>query len=404
MADGASGGVVVSSDVDRLAGIDILRGTAAMLVVLRHIHIRFRINGYEVEPFLPDWLGAVLLNSGHYSVVCFFVMSGFLITRLSLRRWTFLHRIPALDFYGLRAARILPCLLLVVTVSSVLHLLQVQPFVIRPDRGTLEGAVFAALGFHLNWYEGRNGYLPGNWDVMWSLSVEEAFYLLFPLACLALRSPIAILLAIVPLVVIAPFNRVWHQGIVPWDDYAYLSCFDGIAIGCVAGWLSERQPIGRLSARIAMCVGLAGVLLVVVFRKAAGAVGLVASGTHLTVLELSMALVLLALTSGVGGTVLARGTGLLQAIGRCSYEIYLTHMFVVFGFFIAFQAGFDRGSLPADSPIFPLSYGLMLMLSVLLGYGISRWFSAPANRALRTLLAARKRAKLTVPRATLSGS
>ncbi len=147
---------------ERLPGVDVLRGVAAMLVVLHHIHIRFRINGYHVEPFLPSGLAKLLFNTGYDAVVCFFVISGFLITRLSLRRWGTLHEISPAAFYGLRAARILPCLLLVVALSSVLHLLEVPPFVIRPERGSLAGAIVAALGFHVNWYEGRHGYLPGN--------------------------------------------------------------------------------------------------------------------------------------------------------------------------------------------------------------------------------------------------
>ncbi len=100
----------------RLAGVDVLRAIAAMLVVLRHIHIRFRINGYEVQPFLPEGLQTVLLGTGHYAVVCFFVISGFLITRLSLRRWGEPHQISPVAFYGLRVARIFPLLLLVLAV------------------------------------------------------------------------------------------------------------------------------------------------------------------------------------------------------------------------------------------------------------------------------------------------
>jgi peptidoglycan/LPS O-acetylase OafA/YrhL len=372
----------------RLPGVDVLRGLAAMLVVLLHIRIRFPINGYHVEPFLPEGVRTVLLGSGYHSVICFFVISGFLITRLSLRRWGSLHQISPVAFYGLRAARILPCLLLVLAASSALHLLDVWPFVIQPERGTLGGALFAALGFHVNWYEGRHGYLPGTWDVMWSLSVEETFYLLFPLACLALRRPVPLFVAMLPLVIIGPFNRVWLAGDVPWDDYAYLSCMDGIAFGCLAGWLSERRPLDRPRARLAMAAGVAAVLLIIVFRKTASALGLPATGTNVTVLEAGMALVLLAMASGVGNGVFARGTSLLQAIGRCSYEVYLTHMFVIFGAFHVFRALFGR---EAPQAAYPVSYVIMLVLSVLLGHLVSRWYSEPANRALRAWFGARMR-------------
>src|SRR5262245_42125724 len=94
---------------ERLPAVDVLRGLAAMLVVLHHIGLRFEINGYSVPAFLPEGLSTVLFSTGYYSVVCFFVISGFLITRLSLRRWGSPQRISPRAFYGLRAARILPC-------------------------------------------------------------------------------------------------------------------------------------------------------------------------------------------------------------------------------------------------------------------------------------------------------
>lgn len=375
----------------RLPGVDVLRAVAAMLVVLHHIDIRFRINGYHVQPFLPAPLRTVLLNTGYFSVVCFFVISGFLITRLSLRRWDSLDQISPVTFYGLRASRILPCLLLVLAVLSVLHLMDVPSFVIPPTRGTLGRALLAALGFHVNWYEGMHGYLPGNWDVMWSLSVEETFYLLFPLACLTLRSPAALFTGMLPLIVVGPLNRVWLDGIEPWDGYSYLSCMDGIAFGCFAGWLSERRPLGLAHARVAMTVGVTAVLLIIVFRKTAVALGLVAVGANVTVLELGMALVLLAMGSGVGNMVFARGTSLLRAVGRCSYEVYLTHMFVVFGLFFPFRAIF--GKQVPHAAIYPATYALMLVLSVLLGYAVSRWFSEPANRALRARFGERMRVR-----------
>lgn len=372
----------------RLPGVDVLRGLAATLVVLHHIYIRFRINGYHLESFLPEGLDAVLFRTGYQSVVCFFVISGFLITRLSLRRWESLDRISLTTFYGLRAARILPCLLLVVVVSSVLHLLDVGPFVIRPERGTLGGAVFAALGFHVNWYEARHGYLPGTWDVMWSLSVEETFYLLFPIVCLALRRPVALLVALVPLVIVGPFNRIWLDGMDPWDGYSYLSCADALALGCLAGWLSERRPLSQSQGRVALAVGVAAVLLVIVFRKTTRVLGLADAGMNISVLEMGMALILLAMGSGVGNALFARGTSLLQAIGRCSYEIYLTHMFVVFGCFGVLRAVFGAET---SQGVYRASYGVMLVLSVLLGHVVSRWFSEPANRSLRAWFAARVR-------------
>jgi peptidoglycan/LPS O-acetylase OafA/YrhL len=137
-----------------------------------------------------------------------------------------------------------------------------------------------------------------------------------------------------------------------------------------------------------MAIGTAAALLILVFRKTAFDMGLVATGTYITVLEVGMALVLLAMGSGIGDTFFSRGTSLLRAIGRCSYEIYLTHMFVVFGSFAVFRAIFGKA---APQAVYPVSYVIMLVLSVLLGHLVSRWFSEPANRALRAWFVARGR-------------
>jgi len=365
----------------RSQGIDVLRGLAVLFVVLHHIHIRFRINKFAVTDLLPPDIARVFFWSGYYSVIAFFVISGFLITTLTLRRWQSLPQIRIGDFYRLRAARILPCLLLLLSVLSALHLAGFKDYVIKPEQGTLGRALFAALTFHVNWLEGQRGYLPGNWDVLWSLSVEEAFYIVFPIACLLLRRERFFLLALIALIVIGPFNRVALEGQrEPWDSYAYLSCMDGIAFGSLAGWICVRTHLSRRLLHIAMTLGVAAVVLIVVFRSLAFDLGLTAVSLNVSLMELGVALVLLALSGGVGESVLSKGTGLIRLAGRCSYEIYLTHMFVVLGLMHPFKAIF--GSSPTIGGYW-FSYALMLTLSVALGYFIARGYSEPLNRKLR---------------------
>jgi peptidoglycan/LPS O-acetylase OafA/YrhL len=365
----------------RELGIDVLRGLAVLLVVLHHIHIRFRIQGYDVATLLPRRVGSVLFWSGHYSVIVFFVISGFLITSLSLRRWGTLGQVPIGAFYHLRAARILPCLLLLLCVLSVLHLAQVQGFTIPPERASLGRALVAALGFHMNWLEGHHGYLPANWDVLWSLSVEETFYLLFPLMCLLLRREKWMLWPLLALIVAGPFNRVSLEGQAPWEDYHWLSGMDGIAFGCIAAWVSRRRPLSPFVLRVLAVCGLGLVLLIEVCRPWATALGLTTTGLNVTALELGTALLLIAIAGGVGRTVLASRTGWLRLAGRCSYEIYLTHMFVVLGLMPVFRALFPVQ--PTQRWPFAATYGAMLVLSVLLGWLLARYFSEPMNRMLR---------------------
>jgi peptidoglycan/LPS O-acetylase OafA/YrhL len=365
----------------RAGGIDTLRGLAVVLVLLHHIHLRFQLNDYDVARLLPASLGTVLFWSGYYSVITFFVISGFLITTLSLRRWRSLERVPLGHFYRLRGARILPCLLLLLAVLSLLHLSGAADFTIKPERASLGRALAAALTFHLNWLEGQRGYLPGNWDVLWSLSVEETFYVLFPLMCLMLRNERWILTCMVALIVTGPLNRVALEGRDPWADYAYFSCMDGIAFGCIAAWIAARVRLSLPVVRGSMALGIVLAISIVVFRKQVSELGLTKMGLDVTALEMGVALMLLGLARGVGNTAPHRGTAWLRLAGRCSYEIYLTHMFVVLLLMHPFRGLFGAG--PVASAAYGATYVVMFVLSILLGYAVQRWFSDPLNEALR---------------------
>jgi peptidoglycan/LPS O-acetylase OafA/YrhL len=361
----------------RLAGVDVLRGLCVLLVVLHHSNLRFLLNHFPVRGALPATLEQVLFWSGYYAVVAFFVISGFLITGLSLRRWGSLDSVQIGSFYGMRVARIVPCLLLLLIVLSTLHLAGVADFTIRPERATLGRALMAALTFHVNWLEGHHGYLPGGWDVLWSLSVEETFYLLFPLLAVLLRSERLFLLALATLVVIGPVSRTLLGDADPWREYAYLSCTDAIAFGCAAALVSHRGLLGPRGSRVALLGGALLSVLTIVFFNEDAHTGIARLGLNVTVLELGIALMVVAFGNGVGNAALARGTRGLRAIGRCSYEIYLFHMPIVLALIAVVRAAHTtRAALP-------IWYGVMLGGSILLGYVIAQCYSEPLNRRIR---------------------
>lgn len=362
----------------RLAGVDVLRGVCVVLVVLHHIHLRFVLNHYRVNSVLPETLNQVLFWSGYYAVITFFVISGFLITGLSIRRWEALGNVHVGRFYGMRMARILPCLLLLLLVLGFLHVLEVQGFVIKPERASLGRALFAALAFHMNWLEGHHGYMPGGWDVLWSLSVEEMFYILFPLVCLVLRSQKRLLWALFGLIIVGPINRTIYAGQDPWGSYAYLSCVDGIAFGCLAALVSSRARLSERLLRGSLIAGaVVAVLVIVLCNEDEHQIGLARYGLNVTVLEVAVALMLVPLGRGGGNRALAFGTTWLRGIGRWSYEIYLFHMLVILGLMAWFKQS-ERSGIAIVA-----TYIAMLVLSILLGQLISRLFSEPLNRRLR---------------------
>ena len=163
----------------RVDGVDLLRGLAIFFVLMNHVNMQLLFAHVPYTRGLPKQLVWSLVWNGQQGVQIFFAVSGFLITATSLRRWKSLDRVSVADFYRLRFARIAPLLLGLLAILSVLHLAHVPHFVVRPETGGLGRALVAALTFHVNWLEASRGYLPGNWDILWSLSVEETFYLAF---------------------------------------------------------------------------------------------------------------------------------------------------------------------------------------------------------------------------------
>jgi peptidoglycan/LPS O-acetylase OafA/YrhL len=365
---------------DRLAGVDVLRGLCILSVLLHHAHLRFTTSHYPVKGVLPETLERVLFWSGLYAVIAFFVISGFLITSLSIRRWGTLGNVHARRFYRMRMARIFPCLLLVLAVLTVLHFLGVPGAVMYPNpaKATLGESLLASLTFHMNWLEGARGWSPPAWGVLWSLSVEEVFYIAFPLVCLLLRSDRILLWALLLLIVAGPINRVVYADDQPWGAYAYLSCMDGMAFGCLAALAGARLTLSARVLRASLVAGALMAMAIVVFCDEDNYhVGLGAYGVNVTLLELGVALMLVPMSKGIGNRVLTFGTSWLRALGRWSYEIYLFHMLPLIGLMIWIKQGERSGYAIVAT------YVAMLLASIVLGAFIFRFFSEPLNRKLR---------------------
>ena len=164
----------------RLDGIDLLRSIAIFFVLMNHINIRLLGANVPYTEFLPAQLVHVLVWNAQLGVQMFFVVSGFLITSITIRRWGSLSQVSTRGFYLFRFARIAPLLFLLLAVLCGLHIAHAHNYVVTAETGGLGRALLAVLTLHVNELEIHRGYLPGNWDILWSLSIEEMFYLFFP--------------------------------------------------------------------------------------------------------------------------------------------------------------------------------------------------------------------------------
>lgn len=369
----------------RLDGIDLLRGLAIFLVLIDHVHIRLALAKVPYSKFLPAQLAHFIYGNGELGVQIFFVVSGFLITSISLRRWTPLWQINIRDFYALRFARIAPLFLLLLAVLCGLHFAHVPNFVVTARTGGLGRALLAAFTFRINVLEARTWYLPGNWDILWSLSVEEMFYLFFPVVCFLFagdrlfgRGKLFIA-TLITFVVLGPFGRtVWTHGNPIWRDYSYLGGMEGIALGCLTALIVSRTLFSRSVLMILGSIGAATISLSLVFSWQMDRTWLGRAGLHMTVIGIGTCTFIVATTQMQWKA--PHVVRPLLSIGQYSYEVYLTHMFIVYGFFSLFL---DAGKAMRLVPVF---FAATILMSGLLGAAVANLYSEPINRILRAKL------------------
>ena len=363
----------------RLDGVDILRGLAIFFVLMNHVNMRLFLAKIPYTQGLPPQLASSLVWNGLYGVQMFFAVSGFLITSTSIRRWGSLSRVSVRDFYALRFARIGPLLLLLLAVLSTLHAARLEDFVISEKTGGLGRALIAALTFHINVLEAHRGYLPGNWDILWSLSVEEMFYLFFPPVCRLLGRGRGLVAFLLIFVIVGPFGRTMlAHGNEVWQEYSYLSGMDAIALGCLTAIASSRTTMDRRAIWALGGLGSVLVLIILGLSNQTEAWGLVRSGLDMTILAVGSCMVMAAAAQARWRC--PRVISPLLTLGRRSYEVYLTHMFVVFALFGLYKSsGLSLGAAP-------VLFISVILISGLLGEMVARFYSEPMNRLIRRRL------------------
>ncbi|MFT5978051.1 MAG: peptidoglycan/LPS O-acetylase OafA/YrhL [Candidatus Azotimanducaceae bacterium] len=237
-----SGGFVRAhiSRVPYLPGLDGMRAIAVVAVMIYHAN--------------NSWL-----PGGFLGVEMFFVISGYLITLLLIAERERTYRISLVDFWLRRARRLLPALFL------LMGLLTVWTALFERDAlGQLRGDVFAGFFYVSNWYQvwvGLGYTATGDFAPLrhlWSLAVEEQFYLVWPLVMVAFLGRTGTRR-------VANFSRWLFVGAIGITILVGLAYHPGVIgepeVTPEAYWNIAGRPISKLDTLYLSTVARAGGLL-----------------------------------------------------------------------------------------------------------------------------------------------
>jgi peptidoglycan/LPS O-acetylase OafA/YrhL len=302
-----------------------------------------------------------LLPGGYLGVDIFFVISGYLITNVIWRE-AINDEFSIARFYERRIRRIMPALTVLLLLVSALAIAVLLPI----DLEGFAKSVYASIGFVANVYFWRDtDYFSRLADEkpllhLWSLGVEEQFYILFPLlVVLCIKYRRSLLLPLIAALVVLSFAaNVFALRIGGGSPAFYLLPTRAWELG--AGALLVLLPVGRpVGGRVRLALALFAVVLLIV--------GLRFDGSSLWKGELPAAIWVVLGTSAAiflgesGGNWLTRGlsTKVMVWTGLISYSLYLWHWPIfVFARYYLVQSSFSfvEGTL---------LFALMLILAAL---------------------------------------
>ena len=357
--------------------IDILRGVSILLVLIHHFNIPYKLHDTFLGiPIGGESLSTLIARNGNYGVTMFFVISGFLITQHTLQRSGSLAQIKLKDFYIRRLARIMPCLVLLVTMVSVLGSLGLQTFINQSPNGvevSYAVTVLSALSFWMNLLIIEYGWVNYALGVLWSLSVEEVFYLAFPVLCLVLGRGKGFIVFLLAVIAYAPYFRALHFGEESGAYlYHYFSSFDGIAIGCLTAMYAQHFKAAIYNPKVIVAV-TAFLMTALYFYAPIKEV----STWGISVFALLTALLILCFTQDLKVKPISYTARSLVWIGQRSYEMYLFHLIVLGLMKVVY---FPKETVAAEKlMLLPVYFIAVFILS----WAIEKYYSTPLNLKIR---------------------
>jgi peptidoglycan/LPS O-acetylase OafA/YrhL len=350
--------------------LDVLRFVAFLAVFMHHAlprDARLYING-GLSPTATEWLLAAK-GAGAFGVDLFFALSSYLITELLLREYANRGSFSVSAFYIRRALRIWPLYFtfLVLTVLVVPSLLPADRF------GSIYIISFAL--FAGNWVCATEGLPFSVASPLWSISVEEQFYIGWPLLLrffgidrIKQLAVGMLLLAVVTRILLAVLG-VEHPAV--WCNT--IARLDSIALGAILAFaLNGRAPQISNLLRVVLCVvAFASWWLIARYLKQDGPTSVATFGLS----ALASVVLLVAVLRSDARILRVRPFSWLVYLGRISYGLYVFHL-------LALALIMQLSVVPVLE--IPLNFELRLvfsfLLTVLLAAISYRWVEQPFLR------------------------
>jgi peptidoglycan/LPS O-acetylase OafA/YrhL len=350
--------------------IEGLRAIAVAMVVLLHA-------------------GVSSVSGGYAGVDVFFVISGFLITSLTIAELQTTSGVSILGFYARRARRILPAASVVIAATIVASYLVLG--VLRGRATAIDGRWAALFGANFHLIQQGTDYFarttpPSLLQHYWSLAVEEQFYLAWPTALLALfsvgrffrRPTLAIRVGLIALIGISLYWSVAQTTANPTSAYfsPFTRAWELAAGALVAGFATAILRIPSPLRAAATWIGLAGIGLTALLFDAAtpfpGSAALLPVCATVFVIAGGMG-------QPKGSAARALGVPSLRWLGKISFALYLWHWPLL-------MLAEQRSNHPIDAATRAVCVAVAVALSQLTVWAIENpirraaWLSAPPGR------------------------
>jgi peptidoglycan/LPS O-acetylase OafA/YrhL len=304
--------------------LDGIRGIAVLQVFVAHFHWIISTDPYfnAVTPW--HWLNKTL-EPGFLGVDIFFVLSGFLITSLLLKDRQRNQSGMFRRFYMRRALRLLPALYAILIVDFFVARWEKFPMDIQ-WRTTWHALLYLNnwnVVWHFNAAQNDLGHL-------WSLGIEEQFYIIWPailIALVALKIPNKAMMGLVAITIaVVAWHRteLWNQG-VSWF-FLYIRTdtrVDSLLVGALFALIYRHIRINRKMLNYSASIAFLGI----VYIKYNPAGSFIYQGGF-TVIALLAGMVILAAAENawIGNGVLTWKP--LAVLGKVSYGLYLWHLLI----------------------------------------------------------------------------